>query len=950
MADDYKVQIGINADESKLANIEQRLKAIERPATLTINSNLSQVSTQIADIEKRLKNLRNTGLNINLGGSGGSGSRSRRDNSTNDFFNDAMYYQRKINATKVQLVKANEQLDVFGVDTLTSQLKDYENLFGKANQYYDSFSAKQRNRLKRLQDEGGNSLTLANDRSLDQLTRRTSAEFDRKYSQAQKIYGLLNNGSIDNKISDLNFRRSKIGSTSAIDSALGSNGTAGTISELRKSLSDAFSDGSAFTDAGMEKAIETFEKLNNEIELTSNNLKTLKRNTSQEDVSKSAASSANKLLEKAKSAYSSKQIENDMSKMEDAYKKLGGDSTNLTKNTSLYLAMSDLRREKTSLSNKLILSAPDDEIIASWNRYTDALEKAKNLTAIQSRTDDGATAKRNLKIAEGFKEKISSGETSGEISALTQQLEKLSASSDEITKIKSNLAELSSITSSVDNNTSVDVLVEKQQQYNRVLQETKAALKGVQENQDVAFKKQKMSNDIEAYLKKNTAAVKKYGAALKELQKEYENATDSATLKKLDQKYTLLKGTIKAEGLTGLSFEDQLKESVTKLLPALSAVDLVRRGVDTLKQMAQETVSVDTAMTELKRVTSLSATEYENLYDSMTQSAKKYGAQLDTMINSTASWVRLGFDANTANKLAEISTMYQHVTDLDEGTAVKNLVTAYQGYKDQLLATTNNDSVAAIEKVADIFDKLGNELPVTAAQVGAGMNKWASVAQSAGATIEEAAAMTVGGGSVTQDFEQTGSALKIATLRIQGMKGELEALGEEVDDNISSVSKIQTQILNLTKGKVNIFEDDGKSFRNIYEIFRDIANILPKLDDTDRSKLLETIAGKNRSNSILAMLQNWEEVERALTAANDASGTAREENDIYMDSIQGKIDSLKASWQALSNTVVDSNILKSGLDFVNGIVDGLDAVVGKIGPIMTIIAGGTAIKSIKSIS
>ena len=71
---------------------------------------------------------------------------------------------------------------------------------------------------------------------------------------------------------------------------------------------------------------------------------------------------------------------------------------------------------------------------------------------------------------------------------------------------------------------------------------------------------------------------------------------------------------------------------------------------------------------------------------------------------------------------------------------------------------------------------------------------------------------------------------------------------------------------------------------------------------------------------------------------------------IYMDSIQGKIDSLKASWQALSNTVVDSNILKSGLDLVNGIVDGLDAVVGKIGPIMTIIAGGTAIKSVKSIS
>lgn len=181
------------------------------------------------------------------------------------------------------------------------------------------------------------------------------------------------------------------------------------------------------------------------------------------------------------------------------------------------------------------------------------------------------------------------------------------------------------------------------------------------------------------------------------------------------------------------------------------------------------------------------------------------------------------------------------------------------------------------------------------------------------------------------------------------MKGALEELGEEVDDDVKSVSSMQTKILKYSHGAVNIFEDDGKSFRNIYEIFRDIAKILPQLDDTDRSQLLETIAGKNRSNSILAMLQNWDEVERALTAANDAAGTAREENDIYMDSIQGKIDSLKASWQALSNTVVDSNILKRGLNLVNGIVDGLDVVVGKIGPIMTIIAGGTVIKSVKSI-
>lgn len=78
------------------------------------------------------------------------------------------------------------------------------------------------------------------------------------------------------------------------------------------------------------------------------------------------------------------------------------------------------------------------------------------------------------------------------------------------------------------------------------------------------------------------------------------------------------------------------------------------------------------------------------------------------------------------------------------------------------------------------------------------------------------------------------------------MKGELEALGEDVDGNVESISKMQTQILNLTHGKVNIFDDKG-DFRNIYDIMRDISEVYNDLTDTEQASLLETIAGKNRS-------------------------------------------------------------------------------------------------------
>ena len=176
------------------------------------------------------------------------------------------------------------------------------------------------------------------------------------------------------------------------------------------------------------------------------------------------------------------------------------------------------------------------------------------------------------------------------------------------------------------------------------------------------------------------------------------------------------------------------------------------------------------------------------------------------------------------------------------------------------------------------------------------------------------------------------------------MKGELESLGEEVDENIESVSKIQTQILNLTHGKVNIFQDDGKSFRNIYDIYKDLANIWSSLDQTETSKLLEIIAGKNRSNQIQALISGWSDVEKAVEIANNAEGTAAKENQKYLDSIQGRLNSLSASWQALSNTVLSSDFVKFLVDGLSNLLNVLDKLTGAIGtlPTLGLFAGATA--------
>lgn len=135
-----------------------------------------------------------------------------------------------------------------------------------------------------------------------------------------------------------------------------------------------------------------------------------------------------------------------------------------------------------------------------------------------------------------------------------------------------------------------------------------------------------------------------------------------------------------------------------------------------------------------------------------------------------------------------------------------------------------------------------NKYATSSADLGEGLKKSASALALAGNDINQSLAMITGGTEITQDASEMGNAIKVLSMRLRGMKGKLEELGEE-SEGIESISKIQTQILNLTKGSVNIFKDDG-SFKSTYEIIKGIAKVWKDISETDQAALLEVVAGR----------------------------------------------------------------------------------------------------------
>lgn len=444
-----------------------------------------------------------------------------------------------------------------------------------------------------------------------------------------------------------------------------------------------------------------------------------------------------------------------------------------------------------------------------------------------------------------------------------------------------------------------------------------------------------LSMSMDAWLKRNSAAAKTFGGQIRSLQAELKSC-DATRFSGIQSEFKTITTQAEIVGKTGLNMGDRLKMQFTKLSSSFGAASVIMAGIQTVKEGFQNVLDVDTKLTELYRVTDFTSSQYSDVYDTLTTSAQKYGATLTDLISQTADWSRAGFsDPDTAARLSEITSVYQHIADLDANTSMENILTAYKGFEPQLKKQFGGDAAAAAEHIADVYNEIDNNYATTAADIGEAVKRSASALSLAGNSLEETAGMVTGITEVTQDPEKAGNSLKVLSMRLRGMKGELQDLGEETDGNVENLSQMQGKVLNLTHGKVNIFDNTG-DFKSTYEIMQGIADIYDDLTDSDKADLLETIAGKNRANEVAALIQNWDRVAQATESAENSAGSVMAEQEKYANSLQGRLNSLTSSLQTISNTALDSGFLKGLVSGATEAINILNKVIDTIGIIPTV--------------
>lgn len=521
----------------------------------------------------------------------------------------------------------------------------------------------------------------------------------------------------------------------------------------------------------------------------------------------------------------------------------------------------------------------------------------------------------DVKGLNSFKEQISSLTTeakqlshineiqlSTDVDTLTTKYQKFGVVSKEV---EENLKELEIARKAALDSTNTDDPSSRLAKYNEVLKKTKTSIKELTTQEVSLYKRTAQMDGMRNWMLKNKAAVKLVGDEVDKLIKECETC-DSIRFDGIKREFRELQTQAREAGKLGNSLWGSIKEQFEKFTQWFSVTSLTTNVLHIGRQMYDAVYDIDTAMTNLYKVTDETSQKYNQFLESSSKSAHELGRSISSLVEQTANWAKLGFSLDEAEQLAKISSIYANVGEVDNDTAVSDMVTAMKAF---------NIEVSNSITIIDMLNKLGNEFATSAAALGDGLSHSASAMATAGTDLNKTLAMLTGGTEITQNASEFGNFLKIGSMRIRGMKGSLEELGEEVDETVDSISKVQTQILNRTGGKVNIF-DDLDNFRDYYDIMKDISEVYDELSDTDKADLTEILFGKQRGNQGAALIQAFQsgQIQKALEATLNAEGSAMEEQERWMDSLEAKTQQFEAAFQSLSNTVVDSNMLKSIVD------------------------------------
>jgi TP901 family phage tail tape measure protein len=344
------------------------------------------------------------------------------------------------------------------------------------------------------------------------------------------------------------------------------------------------------------------------------------------------------------------------------------------------------------------------------------------------------------------------------------------------------------------------------------------------------------------------------------------------------------------------------------------AINAVINGtISALGSAVNEMKNVDTELVNIRKVTRMSDADIKKLTNTAYDLASAYGRTASEVLTASTVFARAGYTDQIAS-LSELSLLLQNAGDLSADDAAKFIIATDAAYK-------FGGSTEKLTAVIDGLDNITNKNATDMQKMTDGMTIAGSVFAESGESVEMFAALL---GSATAATQRSGSevarGLRTIVMNLRQIRGETED-GELIDGE--SIAAAATAL----RDYAGISTMENGELRKASDVLTELAGKWDTLSETQRAAIAEAVAGKRQANILMALMGDWESVEKMMGEYESGAGTAAAENAAYMESWAAQIEVVKAQWNDLVQSLVDSDAVVGSLKGLNQLMEWFGGLV-----------------------
>lgn len=408
----------------------------------------------------------------------------------------------------------------------------------------------------------------------------------------------------------------------------------------------------------------------------------------------------------------------------------------------------------------------------------------------------------------------------------------------------------------------------------------------------------------------------------------------------------LVEGALEKTGESADSInraERDMENLKNRMLDFFSISNSIRLFKRTLQQAFNTVKELDAVMTQTAVVTDFSVGDMWDKLPEYSARATELGASISSLYQATTLYYQQGLETEAAMGVGIETMKMARIAGMEATEATQAMTAALRGFNMEV-----NEMNAT--RVNDVYSELAAITAADTEQIATAMSKTASIASSANMEFETTAALLAQIIETTQEAPETaGTAMKTIIARFTEVKSlfsEGQLKGEDEEGEAIDINKIDAALKSVGISLKDFL--NGK--KGIDDIFLELASKWDTLDLATQRYIATTAAGSRQQSRFIAMMSDYGRTMELVSAANNSAGASQKQFDKTQESLEAKLQKLKNAWQQFTMSIMNSDVIKAGVDALTKILETVNILIDKLsggsGLIKSFLSLGTAIAAI----